>query len=974
MSSVPPFPAFFEAMWGYDPFPWQSMLAERVAGGMWPQVLDLPTATGKTACIDIAIYALACQAEKPVGERTAPRRSWFVVDRRIVVDQAHERAEAIARKLSEATQGPLKEIADRLRLVGGTERPLAVARLRAGFLQDDGWARLPSQPAVITSTVDQVGSRLLFRSYGRSQLLAPIFAGLAAHDSLVLLDEAHCSVPLLQTLRMIETYRGPNWAESPLATPFAFAILSATPPADVSAEELFPGAERERALDHTKLRRRLEASKPAELLRLKEKRDRKDDPLVTDAVARALSFARSDRRRTAVIVNRVQTAESIARALRQEIGEEAHVVLLTGRMRSFERDRLVERWQPYLKADTPDEPERPIILVSTQCIEVGADFSFDALVTEIASLDALRQRVGRLNRMGLPGTFPAVVAGRDKQVESDEADPIYGHALRETWRLLEDEATVDGTGKQQRVLIDLGFNALDTLLEKVEDLSPYLAPTADAPILLPAHLDLLCQTAPRPRPEPDVQLFLHGKDRGAPDVGVVWRSDLLPTHVENWVETVALCPPSSGEVLTVPLSRLRVWLASRDAQDADGDVEGIPSTDGGGVGTIRPALLWRGRDRSRVVRGARDIVPNDLVVLPAEYGIGGLGQSCTAEAMGQEELDLWEPARSVTAKRPALRLHRAVLAAWTDCSPLSDLVRLAEQPERERGDVDDAIGAVLEYEPATEQDPPPPPRWLLDLLGRVRSGRMEDHPAGGMVLFARQAKTGPQEPDLFADDDDLTSAAGREISLSAHTASVEQAVGKLVDRCLPDEFGDLLRVAARWHDVGKLDERFQVLLRQGDELAPSGEPLAKSASIPASPARRRAIREASRLPSDFRHEMLSAQLAERYADLVDDDAAALVLHLIASHHGHARPFAPISFDADPVDLTGLVEGTPIELSGQERLNLPPAHSFDSGLPERFWRLTRRFGWWGVAYLEAILRLGDWYGSAHVVDDQSAQPT
>lgn len=55
------FPTFFQALWGYDPFPWQEMLAARTAAGSWPQALDLPTASGKTACIDVAIHALASQ-------------------------------------------------------------------------------------------------------------------------------------------------------------------------------------------------------------------------------------------------------------------------------------------------------------------------------------------------------------------------------------------------------------------------------------------------------------------------------------------------------------------------------------------------------------------------------------------------------------------------------------------------------------------------------------------------------------------------------------------------------------------------------------------------------------------------------------------------------------------------------------------------------------------------------------------------
>lgn len=981
MSTMPAFSAFFEALWGYEPFPWQSMLAERIANGRWPLALDLPTAAGKTACIDVAIYAMACQAGTPIVERTAPRRIWFVVDRRIVVDEAFDRATAIASKLYAATDGPLKEIAGRLLRVGGTKHPLAIARLRGGILRDDGWARLPSQPAVITSTVDQLGSRIMFRGYGRSHLAAPIFAGLAAHDSLVILDEAHCSIPFLQTLSSIETYRGEAWAESPLKTPFAFTILSATPPQDIPEDAIFPGSEKEAALDHSELQKRLNASKDADLVLVKPGRLKSEDQLVAKATERAISYVKQgNKRRVAVIVNRVHTAEEVARKLSEQVEDVADVVLLTGRIRPFERDRLVQRWKPFLKARSPEEPEKPILFISTQCIEVGADFSFDALVTECASLDALRQRFGRLNRMGLPGAAPAAILIREQDAKDSEADPIYGAALSKTWDLLNHKArTSDENGG--RKIVNFGFKALDAALEDVENLSSYAAPKPDAPVLLPAHLDLLCQTAPTPQPEPDIQLYLHGKDRGSAEVQVLWRSDLSEKHIQSWIETIALCPPASAEMLSVPLYRFRNWLAKSEVADNDADVEGaVSGTPEVSADHVRPFIIWRGRDRSKISRSARDIRSNDVIALPASYNITGLGQATREQGFGESALDLWELAHISAGHSPALRIHRAALKPWLACLPLNDLVTTAEDLAWEREILQQAIDAVITYEPLTDDAPAKPPSWFVDLLRDARDGSFVDHPDSGVIVLNRRAQhsRGISEPDLFADDDDLTSAltpAGRsEVSLAAHSSSVKYVVKRLATLCLPADFVDLLQLAAYYHDAGKLDERFQILLRHGDEItAATGEPLAKSAEVPTSPARRRAIRDASGLPLNFRHEMLSLQLAQRHAPLPKDEgAAAVVLHLIASHHGHARPFAPISPDPAPPSVIGSLGKIALGITAEERGASIPPHHLNSGLSERFWQLTRRYGWWGLAYLEAILRLGDWYGSEFVLTEEATE--
>jgi CRISPR-associated endonuclease/helicase Cas3 len=970
---LPEFHAFFRAVWGYDPFPWQTMLAERVSGGNWPQALDLPTAAGKTACIDVAVHALAAQADRPMAERTAPRRIWFVVDRRIVVDEAFERARAIAEKLATAQSAPLKEVADRLRSLSGTERPLAVARLRGGIFRDDGWARLPSQPAVVTSTVDQLGSRLLFRGYGHTLLAAPIFAGLAANDSLIFLDEAHCAVPFLQTLPTIECYRGRDWAEAPLPSPFALVIMSATPPPEIPGDAVFPGKERRQALDHPQLRKRLRASKPAELVELDQARGMPGDPLVTEAAARVAQYLREGKRRVAVIVNRVRTAESVATTVREAVGKAADVVLLTGRMRPFERDGLVGRWTPYLRANQPADPEKAVVVVSTQCLEVGADFSFDALVTECASLDALRQRFGRLARLGSDQPAPAAILVRGEDLDSDEPDAIYGRALANTWEWLQEHAA---SGENGRRVVDFGVEALEAKVREAEDLSTLLAPTEDAPVLLPAHVDLLCQTAPPSHPEPDVSRYLHGRP-GPPEVSVIWRCDLAPDDTGTWAESVALCPPASGEMLSVPLWRLRAWLRNASPADDSADIEGAGAERPEVAGRIRPCLLWRGRDRSRVARTASDIVPGDVVVVPAVYGIAGLGQATGAQAVGNEGLDLWESARVSAGRSPAVRFHRAVVAPWLGCPPLKALVAQADSPAWDHDEIREAIQAVLDYEPADEDTCPPPPGWWLDLLRSALGGRMEDHPGGGIVLIARESASAQRgaEPDLFADDDDLASAADAEVTLDDHTASVRRASGKLAQRCLPPDLHPVIELAAEWHDVGKLDDRFQVMLRQGDEVAAAlaAAPLAKSALVPASPARRRAIREASGLPEHFRHEMLSMQVAQRSGGLPEDEQLAdLVLHLIASHHGYGRPTAPVSLDPSPPAVAGRLGTVRIELDAGTRAASPPPHRIDSGLADRFWRLTRRHGWWGLAYLEAILRLADWYGSAFIMQAAPVQ--
>ncbi len=79
----------------------------------------------------------------------------------------------------------------------------------------------------------------------------------------------------------------------------------------------------------------------------------------------------------------------------------------------------------------------------------------------------------------------------------------------------------------------------------------------------------------------------------------------------------------------------------------------------------------------------------------------------------------------------------------------------------------------------------------------------------------------------------------------------------------------------------------------------------------------------------------------------------LVLHLVASHHGWCRPFARPVVDPDPHVVSVEFQGAQLTSSSAHELQ-----RFDSAIPERFWKLVRQYGYWGLAWLEATLRLAD----------------
>lgn len=989
------FPAFFRELWtGCDPFPWQREFANRLCAGQVPDYVAVPTGSGKTACLDAAVFALAVQAALPVTERTQGRRIFFIVNRRVIVDEAYERAEVLCKKLSDAPPG---SVAGRVAVAllgissGSKAAPLTRVQLRGGIYRDRSWAGSLLQPMIICSTVDQAGSRLLFRGYGVSPQARPIHAALVAQDSLLIIDEAHVSRPFVQTLEWVKRYRRHRFAGGEtVQLPFELIQMTATPPAATRDDQkiILSPADHE----HPVLQPRLRRAKPAILVaEPKAKGKAREEAMADRMVEEAGKILGKDCPRSiAIMVNRVATARSVAEKLEKE--NKGHVTLLIGRLRPLDREASTKDIQARLKtgatACTP--ADGPSIVVSTQCLEVGADLDFDALVTEAASLDALRQRFGRLNRGGRDIAVRAVIVlpgdqdlPTDKLDEAAPCDPIYGNAIPRTWRWLNSLAA-DG-------VVDFGINTMDTAVDALRTTSgdgafaAMISPTGDAPVLLPAYLDCWVQTNPTPAADPDVALFLHGPQREMADVQVCWRGDLPETeNVDEWADILSLCPPTAAECLPVPLHVFREWLGSRGKfQDSSGDVAEIQERpdkkkreEERGV----PALVWRGPDDRHFAHRAADLGPGDTIVLRVQNGgwqaLGHLPdapsdpQTTPDKLLTPEEIgrvDLAERATASSRRRAVIRIHPVLWPRPAAGSAAAALRHMALDPEK-----DWRIPEVKELLSRMLKDGSP--GWVLTaeqheviehLADRtVRLSSPEAYPGNqGFVLTSQDLLPHGDTNETGDTDADSLLEAAMPQELCDHTRDVVDRLGSALALLPLGAWREALVAAAAVHDWGKIDPRFQAMLRGTTPFAAMASEtyLAKSGSIASSVAARRAARKRAELPDGFRHEMLSVLMAENAVSATVLPASpmlkALTLHLIATHHGYGRPFVLPVDDDTPPDVSLSMNGENVTVTGAQRVE-HPAHALDSGLAERFWQMNRHHGWWGIALLEAVLRLAD----------------
>jgi CRISPR-associated endonuclease/helicase Cas3 len=913
MPELPEFAAFYEAVHGRPPLPWQERLAAEVETEGWVRPIGVPTGLGKTATIDVAVWALATQAGRPVGERTLPTRIWYVVDRRLLVDAAFDHGTELARRLHEDRQHPvLGPVGEALRTIAalGTEQgPLHVTRLRGGA---DLGARPPepSQPALVFATVDMFASRWLFRGYGTSVSMRPVDAAHAGIDSLILLDEAHLSPnlfalagPLAQCDPGDPGLLLPGARRRPILVPLTATGARTDDRFDLDARDLA----------HPVVAQRLGAFKPTRLVASTAKR------LVADLVGAITGALGAGEDRTTVLafVNRPATARLVVTALRDALGPQdrsVEVVLLTGRLREREADQVrslvldpVRGLPATRSADAVRD--RSLVVVATQTLEVGADLDAEHLVTESAGVRALVQRFGRLNRLGhLHGASGTIVHPVDWA-----EDPVYGTEPSAVWERLVTEV---GDGR----IVDLGPASIAEVLGEPQDEPPR------AGELLPPLLWEWVKTSTPPPGEAPVELFFGGLVADHGRVSVAWRA-----HIPEAGKP--LVPRLKGaESVDLPRGELLEVL------------EGIEQ------------FHRLGPDRATVeVIEPEQLRPGDQVLLPAGAGLYAR--------------DGWDPAARelvldvslLDSDLPLVPAAILALAPGADQEILGLLDRLAAGPsDEELGDGadpamrDDAMQLVKLL-----RDVPPHP-WLgrgewearLDQLD-PRVLRPVDSPP---VLRAKprlRYRTARVRIDAF-DELSFGLEGARAPTLREHLVTVGEAAEAIARAVgLPDEVVFAVARAAGWHDLGKADGRFQRWL-DPDALADSL--LAKSS---ASPYRREAARRASGWPRGARHEALSARLVAAYLDEHPEIANRdLIEHLVISHHGHGRPLVPVVDDPLALVTAADVDGVRVTVSGD-------LARVDWEQPARFRRLCERYGYWGLALLEAIVRQADHAASSAV---------
>ncbi|MCX7665751.1 MAG: type I-U CRISPR-associated helicase/endonuclease Cas3 [Gemmataceae bacterium] len=809
----------FKNMTGYAPFRWQRALYEDwFQIGKIPKSCHIPTGLGKTSVIAIWLIALA-------NNHKVPRRLVYVVNRRTVVDQTTDEVQKYATRLPKNLPS------------------LAISTLRGQFADNRQWSADPSVPAVICGTVDMIGSRLLFSGYGLGFKSRPLHAGFLGQDVLLVHDEAHLE-PAFQ--KLIEEISNEQNRAKDL---FPIQVMELTATSRSGQSETFE-LTHEDFLDPI-VEKRVKASKNLKLHSVEKAK-------VTDTIAELARQYEATPSSVIIFLRSVNDVKKVMKKL-----PAARTTQLTGTMRGYERDKLIQN--PIFQRFLPHAPkgENTVYLVCTSAGEVGVNISADHLVSDLSTFESMTQRFGRVNRFG--------------DNPNSEIHVVYSNEIME---VKEEEGIEARLKLTLELLTQLNGSASPYQLNQLDPKKRLLA-FAPQPEIFPVTDVLLDRwvltTITEEMPgRPDVEPFLHGKQEDSiPETTVVWRQEVeeLPIllgadYSVKEVEKIALeileeYSLKPQELLKDITTRVFDWIKKIAVRSNNTPVWVVSQQ-----GQIRVTTL------EEISQDEKENFYYKTLILPPS--IGGL----SSEGLLDEDV-------TQTVIDVADEIHPSVQG-------IQERKRVWDKDE-----IPEGMKVIFEFRQ------------------RIAEGDEETQPR---IWYWCE-----QPYQVF-----VPNAKSRRIySLCEHLNDSKIIAEGIVNRLgLPKDLAQAIVIAAQFHDLGKARKLWQRGI--GNSEYPEGQAWAKS-------NRRIAIQE----NHHYRHEfgsLLDIRLKEEFIKL-SDEMKDLVLHLIAAHHGRARPHFPEEEAYDPEAREDLTD-------------------FIVNIPKRFAKLQSKYGRWGLAYLESIVRATD----------------
>lgn len=905
------FGEFFAALnGGYDPFSWQEEVLDHICEhGVWPERINAPTGSGKSSVVDIHLFANALAA---VGAAPrVPRRLCVTVGRRALVDSQATRADKILGDLKDALDdesgepGILRRVAEALqsfqtRNDDKRSKPFETGHIRGELSNRNLPITDISACAIIAATPDMYGSRALFRGYGSTKAARPRETALLTMDTVMVLDEAHMNRQLLHTTQRIAQLQK---YEADLGVPTLQVVETTATPSTEDSESTTLGVDIE-ALDSPndkELHRRVYSHKELMLHPIDKWDGKPGNPATVNAAVDAImerlahrEAGESSKKAYTVgcIVNHVRTAIAIKEALAKDkvLGKD-EVQLLVGRMRPYDLKKL----HPDLFTTEGDKSVK--VVVATQTLEVGIDVDFADLVTELAPASSLAQRFGRVNRLGHRTDSKVVVIepASGDSVKKD-APPYRAVDLSNAYGWLEALNGAENPSVNPAAMVK----------------NP---PVQSSPERLlyqrPEWPDLLefSRTDENPYDEPDLDLWLHDSLDAETAMGGVIVRDNLPSNTSAAMEILKTSYFAPSDEETFP-ANLKILQEILDYQDEHG---------------VKPRKflyrqgeisLWQ--DAEQGDENNQALAPGDVLLLD----MGSVPFTNQGIAVTQRELPSKKDELKAVPFPKGIKLY-----VYEKCADREEHFReyLGLSPEE--------VAELLDTQSADGKK---------KRIASELSTEAED----GQEVISWYAVVTDEES---VEDSDIAQelAPTDPVLLDDHQNDVAERTRQIAENLgLAPEFSEALELAARYHDEGKRDLRFQQMLGAD----PDADALAKSGHRSVAEAYR--ARSRSALPRGWRHEQLSALMVAASPEKVGEHRD-LVLRIIGCSHGHGR----FSFAHDAGFL--LKEGYLPEGTDYEALKEQATRLFNVGYWDTLMEQTSRtYGPYATAYLEAVERAAD----------------